>query len=251
MYTPQLTNLSKFITALQDYKMSSETKRVLTQTPFVLMVAATSSGRNTIINELLKTGNYYFIVSDTTRPPRSNDGVMEQSGVEYFFRTEKEMLDDIKSGRFVEAAVIHNQQVSGISVREIEKAHQQGKIAITDIEIVGTKNIARVKSDVVPIFILPPNFEEWLRRMRNRGEFAPIELHNRLMSAVKEFRAALDDGRFTFVINDKLKDAVKAVDEIVRLGVHDRKSEIKARELAKQLYEDTRVYLEKHGIHIA
>jgi len=84
---------------------------LLQQTKFVPLVAITSSGRNTLIRELLKTGEYHFIVSDTTRKPRTNDGVMEQSGVEYWFRDEDEVLQDVKDGKFLEAAVIHSQQV--------------------------------------------------------------------------------------------------------------------------------------------
>src|SRR5690606_21781404 len=112
-------------------------RQILAETQLMILVGPTSTGRNTLINELLKTGHYYFLVSDTTRPPRQNNGVWEQNGREYYFRTEDDMLKDIQAGLFVEAEIIHNQQVSGTSIREIKKARDQGKIALADVEILG------------------------------------------------------------------------------------------------------------------
>src|SRR5947209_4084329 len=121
----ELVHKAEFHTLLADYKLSKASLLTLSQTKLVLLVAPTSSGRNTIIRELLKTGDYYFIVSDTTRKPRVNDGIPERDGVEYWFRSEEEVLEDIKQGKYLEAAVIHEQQVSGISIRELQKANEQ------------------------------------------------------------------------------------------------------------------------------
>src|SRR5581483_619054 len=139
----------QFKDILGQYKLSSRAKNATKNIKLVLLLAPTSGGKNTIIRHQLATGRYYFIVSDTTRPPRKNDGIMEISGREYWFRTEKEMLKDLKAGELLEAEIIHNQQVSGISIRELEKAQKQGKIAITDIELMGAHNIRTVKPDTV------------------------------------------------------------------------------------------------------
>src|SRR5689334_11187497 len=100
---PKLTRRPEFEAALKDYKVSDERRKILAETPFMVLVAPTSTGRNTLINELVKTGHYYFIVSDTTRPPRQNNGVWEQDGREYHFRTEDQMLSEIQAGMFIEA----------------------------------------------------------------------------------------------------------------------------------------------------
>ncbi len=67
----KLRHLVEFKTALADYQISELSKQILAQTQLLLMVAPTASGRNTVIKELLKTGDYHFIVSDTTRPDMS------------------------------------------------------------------------------------------------------------------------------------------------------------------------------------
>ncbi|HJQ08336.1 MAG TPA: hypothetical protein VJ836_02520 [Candidatus Saccharimonadales bacterium] len=244
-HAPRLAHRQAFEEALRHYQISPEGLHILGETPFAVMVAPTSTGRNTIINELLKTGQYYFIVSDTTRPPRMNNGVMEQDGVEYFFRSEEDMLADIRAGLFVEAEIIHSQQVSGVSIREIKRAHDQGKIAITDIEILGGITVATLKPDAAAIYLLPPSFEEWIQRIQGRTPLTDEELRNRLRGAMKGFKLGLESDCFTFVINDKLKDAVRIVDEIARLGVHHRHNEHVAKELARTLYHQTEAYLQK------
>lgn len=240
---PTLQYRQEFEAILRTYKMSDEASRVLAKTPFVLMVAATAAGRNTIIKQLLASGDYYSIVSDTTRPIRTKAGLpVETHGIEYFFRDEKDVLQDLREGKFIEAAIIHRQQVSGVSVRELEKAFDTGKIAITDIEVQGCETIMRIKPDAVPIFVLPPSFEEWLRRIHKRSNLSEEEIQNRLETAVQELETALKDERFIFIINDDLETAVHMVDDVAKRKHHAREEQY-ARELAQRLREDAVEYL--------
>lgn len=240
---PRLVRRKEFEAALKDYAVSSEGLDVLQQTPLMVMVAPTSTGRNTLINELLKTGNYYFLISDTTRPPRQNHGVWEQDGREYFFRSEDDMLRDIKAGMFLEAEVIHKQQVSGISIREIKKARQQGKIAITDVDLLGGINVARLKPDAWVICLVPPSFEEWLRRIHGRSKVEPEELRNRMETAIRIFQQTLQDDRFTFMVNVEKEDTVKVIENMVRTGAHHNADEVAVRNLVQQLWHQTEAYL--------
>jgi guanylate kinase len=75
--------------------MSERAKKALEGLNLVLLVAPTSTGRNTVIRELVSKHNYQFIISDTTRPPQYRDGRTEENGVEYFFRSEDDMLADL------------------------------------------------------------------------------------------------------------------------------------------------------------
>lgn len=242
---PKLTRREEFEAALKDYRVSDEGRKILAETPFMVMTGPTSTGRNTLINELVKTGHYHFIVSDTTRPPRQNNGVWEQDGREYFFRSEDQMLQEIKAGMFVEAEVIHKQQVSGISIREIRKAHEQGKIAVTDVEILGGINVATLKPDAWVICLLPPSFEEWLRRIHGRTKVGKEELRNRMETALKIYRLTLEDGRFTFIVNVEKEDTVKVIEAMVRKGDHHDAGQEAARELARVLWKQTEEYLKQ------
>jgi guanylate kinase len=239
----ELRHLAEFKQLLASYKPSPESIHALSQTRLVLLVAPTSSGRNTIIREVMRTGDYYFIVSDTTRQPRVNDGVLEQSGVEYWFRDETEVLNDIRAGKYLEAAVIHEQQVSGISIRELQTATDQEKIAITDAEIDGVDHAISYKPDTLAIFVLPPNFEEWQRRLKHRGEMSPVEYRRRMESAAKEYAAALEHDYYMFVVNDSVEAAATQINELAKLDTRDSAEQAAARGLAEQLLLETKLLL--------
>src|ERR1700759_5108412 len=121
----QLKHYQEFKAVLDSYQISDRARQAVQELKLALLLAPTSSGRNTIIRYQVGTGRYYYIISDTTRPPRVNDGVQEKNGREYWFRSEEEILADLKAGEYLEAEIIHNQQVSGISIRELEKAHSE------------------------------------------------------------------------------------------------------------------------------
>lgn len=241
----QLSRIEEFREILSGYQLSDEAKQTLREIKIVLLVGPSSSGRNTIINELLKTGEYYFIVSDTTRKPRVNNGVPEQSGREYWFRSEDEVLADLKAGKFLEAAIIHNQQVSGISMRELNKAAEQGKIAIDEIEVIGADNIHSLIPGAQFIFILPPSFEEWITRMNARGQLPPDETRRRLRSAVDEIATALDRDYYTFAVNDTFLKTTKRVEAIIRGEPVDPDDQDKARDLAREILLATQKYLDE------
>lgn len=239
----RLENLSEFKEILKDYKVSPIGRKILASTKLALLVGPSSAGRNTIIRELTKISDYHFIVSDTTRKPRTNDGVLEQNGVEYWFRSEQEFLEDLRQGLYLEAAVIHDQQVSGISIRELSIANKRGEVAITDIEIVGTQNIIKEKPDTEVFFIVPPSFEVWMQRMDGRGVVSPIEKRRRLESAVKEFEAALQADYYIFVVNDSFDHSVEYINQRMLLGEHDANRQARDREVTERLLVETKAFL--------
>lgn len=240
----QLTRIDDFRAALQDYQLSDDAKQLLAQMPLVLLVGPSSSGRNTIINKLLESGNFHSIISDTTRQPRINNGVPEENGREYWFRAEADVLHDLQTGQFLEAAIIHGQQVSGISMRELQTAANEGKIAINEIEVVGADNIYGAKPNALFLFILPPSFDEWMVRMQARGALPPDEITRRLTSAVMEIETALQRNYYTFIVNDTFTHTADKIHQIstANSAVSDQ-SQAEARALAEQLLADTKAYI--------
>jgi guanylate kinase len=211
----ELRHYQEFKDILETYHLSERAQQVLESLKLVLLVAPTSGGKNTVIQRELETGRYYYIVSDTTRPPRNNNGVMEQNGREYWFRTEEEMLDNLKAGEYLEAELIHNQQVSGISIRELEKAQAQGKTAITDVDIQGVHNIIKAKPDAYAVMLVPPNFDEWQKRLAGRGIMRPDEQKRRLETAGKLLQDGLDNDFYHFVISENIDQSAAIIDAIV------------------------------------
>lgn len=240
-----LHHLDEFRKLLSDYHVGEAGKKVLRETNLVLLVAPTAIGRNTIVNELLKTGMYHFIVSDTTRRPRSNNGVLEQNGREYWFRSEEDVLADVKAGKYLEAAVIHDQQVSGISMREITLAHKEGKVALNDVEVVGMATIIAAKPDTHALFVVPPSFTEWMRRIDGRGIMSTAEKRRRLISAANEFKLALEHDYYRFVLNDSLEDATKQIQALTN-GEQDDAQQAKLRASVAELLSATEDWLKQN-----
>jgi len=243
--TPHLHRLADFEAALQDYHLSPDAQQTLDSIRLTILVGPSSSGRNTIINRLVATGRYHFVISDTTRPPRVNNGVLETEGVEYWFRTEDDMLADIQAGKFLEAEVIHQQQVSGVSIRELEKSRNEHRVAITDLDIGGISNVIRLKPDTAAILILPPSFDEWQRRLKQRGRMSDAEWRRRIETALRIFSAPHRHGEdvFKVVVNDDLEAAVQCVDTIATTGTFDPELQQKGLRLANELYTATKSLL--------
>jgi len=210
----ELQHYKEFEDILKTYTPSERALQATKNLKLVLLIAATSTGKNTIIRHQLETGRYYNLVSDTTRPPRRNDGIMEQNGREYWFRSEEEMLADLNAGELLEAELIHGQQISGISIRELEKAQKEGKIAITDVDPAGIHNIMNVKPDTFAVMLLPPSFEEWMRRFTSRGQMRPDEQKRRLETARNVFDEGLKHDFYHFVISEDIDQSGGIIDAI-------------------------------------
>lgn len=241
---PTLVHKTQFQEILKDYEPSSDYASTLNAVGVTLLVGPSSAGRNRIIKELLKTGKYHQIISDTTRPPRSNDGVMEQDGREYWFRNEEDFLDDLHHGKFLEAAIIHEQQVSGVSIRELEKAFADGKIAINDIEVAGARYAKERLNNAKLIFILPPDFTTWMDRLAGRGVMSEEEKRARLQTAINEInRMEREINDYHVVVNDDLDAALAAVRSISENDTRAIYEDSHEQRIAKQLIQDIQSYL--------
>lgn len=233
-----LKHHAEFQELLGHYRPSPRAVRALENLRLVLMVAPSSTGRNTIIRRLLNNSRYYYIVSDTTRQPQFRDGRMETDGDPYFFRSEEQMLADVKAGEFLEAELIHGQQVSGISIRELEKAKNEGKVAVTDVDIGGIDNVLKVKPDTVAILLLPPSFTEWQRRVSARGELKADEYRRRMQTAVRVFETGLKNPNLVLVIADDVDRSAAVINEIVKSG--NNPDQAVGKKLLIELYKDSK-----------
>lgn len=230
-----------FEKVLADYRPGPQSLEILKTTPLVIFLGVSASGRNTIIQHLVDTGKYKFIVSDTTRPPKVRDGKLEQDGVNYYFRSEDEILADLEQGKFLEAEIIHDQQVSGISVRELEAAQASGKIPVSEVDLGGTDAILRVKPDTKFFFVIPPSYAEWMRRLEGREQMSEKELINRLETAVKVLKKGLKDDHFIFVINDSSQESAKKIDEQVHSNI-DETHHAEAQAVAEKILDEIRAH---------
>ncbi|MDQ5958865.1 MAG: guanylate kinase [Patescibacteria group bacterium] len=241
--TSPLVKLNDFKLVLNNYKPNGDLLSLLKENPFVLLSAPSAAGRNTVIRYLLQTGRYYFVISDTTRKPRKNNGILETNGTEYWFKSEDQFLDGLKCGNYVEAALIHNQQVSGINVNELKHAANNHTIPITDVDIQGCDTIMNLSKHVIPVFILPPKFDEWMRRLDGRGVMDKDEKVRRLTSAIEEIEFALKRDYFKYIINDSIDQTSQTLHEHITTDTFGQTEQDNAHDHAKELIKELKVYL--------
>jgi len=225
---------------VDSYTIPAEAVELVRTTPIVLLVGVSGAGKDTIKHHLLKTGQYHHIISHTTRQPRENGGVMERDGVDYHFISKEQAVAMLEDGEFIEAKE-YSGNVYGTSVAEIQKAHHEGKIAITDVEIQGVAEYKAISSTVIAQFILPPTYQEWQRRLSTRyGQEGadPADMAKRMTTAIAELKEALAQPYYHFVVNEDIDEAVGAVDSIAHHKDEFTQIDRSYRVWAERLLED-------------
>ncbi|HSH18169.1 MAG TPA: hypothetical protein VK978_02195 [Candidatus Saccharimonadales bacterium] len=234
-------------TLIDNNQISDEAIDLVRNTPIVLLVGISGAGKDTVKKHLLETGKYHHIVSHTTRSPRENGGVMEQDGIDYHFIGKDQAVRMLENGEFIEAKK-YGDNVYGTSVAEIRQANQEGKIALTDMEVQGVAEYKALSPRVIAQFILPPNYTEWQRRLHARyGSKGadPADIAKRMRTAIVELEEALRRPYYHFIVNEHVEEAVRAADKIAHH--HDEFTTVDRsfRHWAEQLLEDLRQGVEK------
>ncbi|HXE10461.1 MAG TPA: hypothetical protein VN554_03485 [Verrucomicrobiae bacterium] len=231
---------------LAAYRPDDSVKQLIKETPILLLVGPTGAGKDSLKEELLKTGSYHHIVSHTTRKPRINHGVLEQDGHDYHFIDKAEADQMLDSHELIEAKM-YSGNLYGTSVAEIRAAHDEGKIAMTDIEVQGVAEYKALDPDVMAVFLLPPNFETWQKRLQRRyGDVVDADdARLRLQTALKELKELLSTDHYVAVINDDLETALAQIKTIVSSQDHTTPDEPGARTVAEQLVKDIQAHLDR------
>ncbi len=174
---------------------------------FVLSSPA-GGGKTTISNLLLKeVPNLVRITTCTTRPPRPG----EKNGIDYFFLSKEDFEEKIKEGECLEYAIVHGNYY-GTPKTEVLNELEKGNDVLLIIDVQGMRQIKKNFEDVITIFLIPPSFDELIRRMEKRGD-PPEEIKKRIETAKKELPAWKE---YDFiVINDIIEKAKEDIKHII------------------------------------
>lgn len=222
---------------IADYEPNASVSDLARSTKITLLVGISGAGKDTIKRELLTQPDFHDIVSHTTRLPRKNNGVMEMPDVDYHFIDDAIAEGMLERHEFIEAKFVHG-IVYGTSTYELQRAHDDDKIAITDVDVQGVDEFKQLSPEVIAIFIIPPSYDVWRERLAQRYESAEAfaaEWDKRRHSAIMELEHALKVPYYHFVVNDDLDRAVRVVNEIAHRGDafnrHDDEVRLRARDL--------------------
>ncbi len=146
-----------------------------------------------------------YAVSATTRAPREG----ETHGEDYYFLSRQEFEARIAGGEFLEYAEVHG-NLYGTLKSEVMGRLVQGHDVLIDIDVQGAAQVRKLSCDVihsamVDIFILPPDGDELVERLRGRGTESEEQLALRLQNAREEMKH-WNEYQYTIVSASKDKD---------------------------------------------
>lgn len=149
-------------------------------------------------------------VSATTRARRPG----EVEGEHYFFVDDAEFDRMVAAGELLEWATVHNAYRYGTPRGAVEEAIAAGHSVLLEIDIQGARSVRRAMADAKLVFLLPPSWDELVRRLVGRGTESPAEQQRRLETAKVEL-AAVDEFDHQ-VVNHEVGEAAQKVVDLMR-----------------------------------
>lgn len=176
----------------------------------VVIAGPTAVGKGTVVKQMLAEHPEFKVsVSATTRAPRPG----ERDGVDYYFWTQERFDEAIANHELLEWATVHGVNRYGTPRVAVAEALAEGRNVVLEIDIQGAKQVKAAMPEALTIFILPPSWDELVRRLSSRGTEDQEEQARRLETARIELAAA-DDFDET-VINDEVAKCVREVVELI------------------------------------
>ncbi|MCL2562227.1 MAG: guanylate kinase [Rikenellaceae bacterium] len=185
---------------------------IMNQGKLIILSAPSGAGKTTVMRRIVETfPQLEFSVSATSRPPRGT----EQNGVEYYFVTERQFLDDVAAGKFIEWEEVYGGTHYGTLRSEVERIWVSGRVIIFDVDVKGGVKLKSIFGrSALSIFIMPPSVATLRERLTGRGTDSPEAIERRVAKAEQEMRYA---PQFDLtVVNDDLDVAVACIEEAIR-----------------------------------
>jgi guanylate kinase len=147
----------------------------------MLIVSSPSGAGKTTLTRLLlhEEKDLHLSISVTTRPKRPS----EVHNVHYRFISASAFETMRERGELLESAKVHSNYY-GTPAADVESALADGRDVLFDIDWQGTMQIyARMRPDIVSVFILPPSAAELKARLERRAEDSEEVIDRRLQNA--------------------------------------------------------------------
>jgi guanylate kinase len=195
---------------LREYLSLREGRTELPTSRLVVLAGPTAVGKGTVSRYIREHyPNVLLSISATTRPPRPG----EVDGEHYYFVSDAQFDDMIARGEFLEWATVHNAWRYGTPRPPIDAALADGKSVLLEIDLQGARSVRKEMPEALLVFLLPPSWEELVRRLVGRGTEDAPEQARRLETAKVEMRA--QDEFDVKVVNREVGQAAAEVVELL------------------------------------
>ncbi|MBW4032588.1 MAG: guanylate kinase [Acidobacteria bacterium] len=176
----------------------------------VVLAGPTAVGKGTVSRYIREHYPEVLLsVSATTRAPRPG----EVDGEHYYFVTDERFDEMIDSGEFLEHATVHNASRYGTPRPPIDAALAAGRSVLLEIDLQGARAVRQQMPEALLVFLLPPSWEELVRRLVGRGTESAAEQARRLATAKVEMGA--QDEFDVKVVNREVSQAAAEVVELL------------------------------------
>ncbi len=195
-----------------------------------IIAAPSGCGKTSLVKALLeKVNNLTVSTSHTTRDPRPG----EINGKNYFFISKSEFNEINAKNGFLESAQVFD-NFYGTAKQTVVDLLDKDIDVILEIDWQGARQIKKIFTDSIGIFILPPSEGELRNRLNNRGQDSDEIISRRMHDAVNEMQH-YDEFDY-LVINDEFNIALNNLETIIlsqRLSIKEQS--IKHASLLKSL----------------
>ncbi|GAB3617474.1 hypothetical protein GCM10027416_20310 [Okibacterium endophyticum] len=177
----------------------------------VVLAGPTAVGKGTVASYIREHyPDVRLSVSATTRRPRPG----EVDGVNYYFVDDAEFDRMVEAGELLEHATVHNAHRYGTPRKPVNEALARGESVLLEIDIQGARQVRAAMPDAILVFLMPPSWDELVRRLLGRGTEDTEERERRLNTARVEL-AAKDEFDYR-VVNAEAHEAAEEVVDLMK-----------------------------------
>jgi guanylate kinase len=161
----------------------AQAKPVVRRGLMLVLSSPSGAGKTTLSRRLLaEDPEVELSISVTTRQRR----LSEVDGSDYHFIDRERYEAMLRNDELLEHAEVFG-NCYGTPRRPVEAALARGRDVLFDIDWQGTQQlIAKVRDDLVTVFVLPPSLAELERRLKRRAEDSDDTIRGRMAKAAEE-----------------------------------------------------------------
>ncbi|XP_038658026.1 peripheral plasma membrane protein CASK isoform X10 [Scyliorhinus canicula] len=180
----------------------------------LVLLGAHGVGRRHIKNTLITKhpDRFAYPIPHTTRPARKD----EENGKNYHFVSHDQMMQDISNNEYLEYGS-HEDAMYGTKLETIRKIHEQGLIAILDVEPQALKVLRTAEFAPFVVFIAAPTITPGMTELPRWCKKLPDESLQRLQKESEILQKTYAHYFDLTIINNEIDETIRHLEEAIEL----------------------------------